>query len=247
MWEVFCFGYQPYFGLSNENVVSGVISGKMTLACPAGCPAVVYDLMRMCWNMRPEERVNAAELCSELVRLVELCQESGSQAVMTDTTRYHYRSSETSIVGVIDRSFESSDDEESTDGTAIGLDGYMLVKSSIATGKFGERRPPFQASADTPPFVAVQARDCTSYTEMFPPHNGARLSQADENPDTLVNKLHVTSPAVETHHDCQRKETGAEIEIQVGTSTDNNRQSKSPRDEKPLYVNAKLELKGDLD
>lgn len=81
MWEVFSFGYQPYFGIDNDLVLAGVIGGKMRLQCPPGCPAVVYGLMARCWEKTPEDRITASELSEEIFRLLHFCKESGTDAV----------------------------------------------------------------------------------------------------------------------------------------------------------------------
>ena len=81
MWEVFSFGYQPYFGVDNEVVLAGVIGGHMCLLCPPECPAIVYHLMKRCWERRPEGRVRASDLSQHIFGLGRLCKEKGSDAV----------------------------------------------------------------------------------------------------------------------------------------------------------------------
>ena len=61
LWEIFSFGVQPYFSLSNEEVVAHVRDGNV-LNCPEKCPQEIYDLMLDCWAMNPSERPTAAEL-----------------------------------------------------------------------------------------------------------------------------------------------------------------------------------------
>ena len=61
LWEVFSFGMQPYFSLTNEEVVAHVRDGNV-LSCPDNCPQEIYDLMLDCWAMSPTERPTAAEL-----------------------------------------------------------------------------------------------------------------------------------------------------------------------------------------
>ena len=81
MWEVFSFGYQPYFGVENDRVLGGVIGGTLCLQCPPGCPAVVYALMGHCWQKKPEGRIPAAELSKEMLELVQLCKKDGKESV----------------------------------------------------------------------------------------------------------------------------------------------------------------------
>ena len=61
LWEIFSFGVQPYFSLTNEEVVAHVRDGNV-LNCPEKCPQEIYDLMLDCWAMNPSERPTAAEL-----------------------------------------------------------------------------------------------------------------------------------------------------------------------------------------
>ena len=61
LWEIFSFGVQPYFSLTNEEVVAHVRDGNV-LNCPDKCAQEIYDLMLDCWAMSPNERPTAAEL-----------------------------------------------------------------------------------------------------------------------------------------------------------------------------------------
>ena len=61
LWEIFSFGIQPYFTMSNEEVVKHVRAGKV-MSCPEGCPQEIYDLMIDCWAMEPSDRPTAGEI-----------------------------------------------------------------------------------------------------------------------------------------------------------------------------------------
>ena len=61
LWEIFSYGAQPYFSLSNEEVVDYVRSGEV-LKYPPGTPTELYDLMVDCWATDPEDRPTASEL-----------------------------------------------------------------------------------------------------------------------------------------------------------------------------------------
>ena len=67
LWEIFSYGIQPYFSLSNEEVVQHVRDGNI-MNSPEGCPKEIYDVMVDCWVMEPSERPNAGELCAGLQR-----------------------------------------------------------------------------------------------------------------------------------------------------------------------------------
>jgi serine/threonine protein kinase len=81
MWEVFSYGYQPYFGVDNEVVLAGVIGRYMVLQCPPGCPEIVYHLMKRCWERRPEDRISASKVSKQLLGLAEMCKDNGFDAV----------------------------------------------------------------------------------------------------------------------------------------------------------------------
>jgi receptor tyrosine kinase len=65
LWETFSYGIQPYYGMSNEEVVQYVRECNV-LKCPQKCPQEIYDLMLDCWNIDPQERPKAYEISEGL-------------------------------------------------------------------------------------------------------------------------------------------------------------------------------------
>jgi len=65
LWELFSSGAQPYYTLSNEEVVEYVTNEKV-LRCPVDCPSELYDLMLDCWATNPDDRPTAADVCQGL-------------------------------------------------------------------------------------------------------------------------------------------------------------------------------------
>jgi len=61
LWELFSSGAQPYYTLSNEEVVEYVTNEKV-LRCPVDCPSELYDLMLDCWAANPDDRPTAADV-----------------------------------------------------------------------------------------------------------------------------------------------------------------------------------------
>ena len=62
VWEVFTLGKQPYYGWSNEEVITRVRNGA-TLPPPDNfCPATMRSVMKQCWIPTPEERPDAQSL-----------------------------------------------------------------------------------------------------------------------------------------------------------------------------------------
>ena len=54
MWEVFSYALQPYYGISNEEVIESIRRGK-TLGCPDDCPSEIYKHMKEYWAIDPSE------------------------------------------------------------------------------------------------------------------------------------------------------------------------------------------------
>ena len=77
MWEVFTFGYLPYYDLKGDQVIFNVVHGTVRLRRPGNCPPMVYELMEKCWMKIPTERIKAVQLETELQTLVRECEDSG--------------------------------------------------------------------------------------------------------------------------------------------------------------------------
>lgn len=57
LYEIFTYGGVPYYGLSAEQVVDRVVQGyKMPKPRHYEVPDAVYDVMRQCWELKPENR-----------------------------------------------------------------------------------------------------------------------------------------------------------------------------------------------
>ena len=65
LWEIFSFALQPYYGMTHEEVVKYIKEGKV-LKCPDNTPAEVYDVMRLCWSKKPQNRPSFAQLHKSL-------------------------------------------------------------------------------------------------------------------------------------------------------------------------------------
>lgn len=61
MWEVFSYGLQPYYGYSNQEVIT-MIRSRQILPCPDECPARMYGLMVECWHEMPARRPSFREI-----------------------------------------------------------------------------------------------------------------------------------------------------------------------------------------
>jgi len=65
LWEIFAGGAQPYYTLSNEEVVE-YVNNKNVLQCPSDFPSNLYNLMVDCWANNPESRPTASEVYATL-------------------------------------------------------------------------------------------------------------------------------------------------------------------------------------
>lgn len=55
LWEIFSFAMQPYYGMTHEEVVKFIKDGNV-MNCPENTPKMVYELMKSCWNRKPDAR-----------------------------------------------------------------------------------------------------------------------------------------------------------------------------------------------
>ncbi|GFN96676.1 muscle, skeletal receptor tyrosine protein kinase [Plakobranchus ocellatus] len=70
LWEVFSYAFQPYYGLTHEQVIAALRSGR-TLGPPEDAPPAVYSLMKSCWRTKPSSRPSFSSLHKCLVSMHE--------------------------------------------------------------------------------------------------------------------------------------------------------------------------------
>ncbi|RUS70374.1 hypothetical protein EGW08_021860 [Elysia chlorotica] len=68
LWEVFSYAFQPYYGLTHEEVIAALRAGK-TLDPPEAAPPAVYSLMKSCWRTKPSARPSFSSLLKCLVSM----------------------------------------------------------------------------------------------------------------------------------------------------------------------------------
>ncbi|CAG4985716.1 unnamed protein product [Colias eurytheme] len=71
LWEIYSYGLQPYYGFSNQEVISMVRGGEL-LAAPTGCPPPMYALMRECWRHTPQRRPNFEEIVNRIQDWIQM-------------------------------------------------------------------------------------------------------------------------------------------------------------------------------
>ncbi|XP_036385586.1 BDNF/NT-3 growth factors receptor-like [Megalops cyprinoides] len=70
LWEIFTYGKQPWYQLSNNEVIECITQGRV-LQRPRTCPKEVYDLMLGCWQREPHMRLNIKEIHNLLQNLAK--------------------------------------------------------------------------------------------------------------------------------------------------------------------------------
>ncbi|XP_075455079.1 BDNF/NT-3 growth factors receptor isoform X2 [Ascaphus truei] len=68
LWEIFTYGKQPWYQLSNNEVIECITQGRV-LQRPRTCSKEAYDLMLGCWHREPHMRLNIKEIHSLLQNL----------------------------------------------------------------------------------------------------------------------------------------------------------------------------------
>ncbi|XP_065836171.1 uncharacterized protein [Oscarella lobularis] len=85
LWEIFVFGYQPYFGKSHEQVIDGILQGSLSLECPSLCPKSVYQFMRRCWERDPSDRIKSSDVANALQAMRDMGDISAGHLDMSPT------------------------------------------------------------------------------------------------------------------------------------------------------------------
>ncbi|KAF2367140.1 Serine-threonine/tyrosine-protein kinase catalytic domain [Trinorchestia longiramus] len=71
LWEVFTGGQQPWYGYSNQEVITKITACLM-LPCPEKCPDDLYAIMKKCWSKNPSERPSMAAIHQSILSLTKL-------------------------------------------------------------------------------------------------------------------------------------------------------------------------------
>ncbi|XP_018396574.1 PREDICTED: ALK tyrosine kinase receptor [Cyphomyrmex costatus] len=65
LWEIMSFGYMPYTGCANREVMTMVQYGGR-LEKPAGCPDPIYGIMTRCWLPQPDDRPSFSTIAERI-------------------------------------------------------------------------------------------------------------------------------------------------------------------------------------
>ncbi|XP_074989611.1 high affinity nerve growth factor receptor [Calonectris borealis] len=70
LWEIFTYGKQPWYQLSNTEAIECITQGR-ELERPRTCPSEVYAIMQSCWQREPQQRRPIKEIHNRLQALVK--------------------------------------------------------------------------------------------------------------------------------------------------------------------------------
>ncbi|XP_049637910.1 high affinity nerve growth factor receptor isoform X2 [Suncus etruscus] len=68
LWEIFTYGKQPWYQLSNTEAIECITQGR-ELERPRACPPEVYAIMRGCWQREPQQRCSIKDVHAQLQAL----------------------------------------------------------------------------------------------------------------------------------------------------------------------------------
>ncbi|XP_007110395.1 high affinity nerve growth factor receptor isoform X1 [Physeter macrocephalus] len=70
LWEIFTYGKQPWYQLSNTEAIECITQGR-ELERPRACPPEVYAIMRGCWQREPQQRHSIKDVHTRLQALAQ--------------------------------------------------------------------------------------------------------------------------------------------------------------------------------
>uniref|UniRef100_F7D2D8 Tyrosine-protein kinase receptor n=1 Tax=Monodelphis domestica TaxID=13616 RepID=F7D2D8_MONDO len=70
LWEIFTYGKQPWYQLSNTEAIECITQGR-ELERPRACPPEVYAIMRGCWQREPQQRHSIKDIHARLQALIK--------------------------------------------------------------------------------------------------------------------------------------------------------------------------------
>ncbi|XP_033108349.1 NT-3 growth factor receptor-like isoform X2 [Anneissia japonica] len=71
LWEIFEYGKQPWFGLSNVEVIEKILSNQQ-LECPKACPKEIFEIVKGCWERKPQDRLPIKEIYERISKFSEV-------------------------------------------------------------------------------------------------------------------------------------------------------------------------------
>jgi c-src tyrosine kinase len=68
LWEIYSFGRVPYPKITHTDVTR-LIEGGYRMEAPEKCPPEIYEIMRLAWEIKPENRPTFREVLSKLQKM----------------------------------------------------------------------------------------------------------------------------------------------------------------------------------
>lgn len=87
LWELFSYGKVPFAAMKNQEILDSVNNGYQ-LPRPKNCPEKVYETMKRCWDLEPENRPSFVELTSIFLELYET-----EKTTIPETERFSFETS----------------------------------------------------------------------------------------------------------------------------------------------------------
>ncbi|XP_022101392.1 proto-oncogene tyrosine-protein kinase receptor Ret-like isoform X2 [Acanthaster planci] len=86
LWELVTLGSHPYPGMSSKQVIDKITTGYR-LPKPESCSDEIYDMLKQCWNDKPEDRPTFTEIRKLLDNMLA---DASGYLVMADLNRDDY-------------------------------------------------------------------------------------------------------------------------------------------------------------
>ena len=132
LWEIFSYGAQPYFALSNEEVVEYIRNGNV-LKHPPGTPTEIYDLMVDCWATEPDDRPTASELHVGLRRWNPDISASVSDTLSSNNPQRPYENMAAVKEMQQKRSGTAKEHLKIREGSAVSSDGSQVTSENSSS------------------------------------------------------------------------------------------------------------------
>jgi len=86
-WEIFELGAIPYYGKTNQEVVTFVVKENGRLNQPKRCPDEMFTIMMECWESSPKDRPDFNQITKKLAKLIAKKSKSVEKKTeLTDST-----------------------------------------------------------------------------------------------------------------------------------------------------------------
>eukprot|EP00118_Oscarella_pearsei_P008245 m.41724 g.41724 ORF g.41724 m.41724 type:complete len:1038 (+) comp33233_c0_seq1:261-3374(+) len=71
LWEIFTLGGHPYPSLPDDQLVHSLKAGYRMAKPDSRCPDEIYEMMKQCWQLKPDDRPSATHLVDRLTHSIQ--------------------------------------------------------------------------------------------------------------------------------------------------------------------------------